>query len=101
MSQGLASLRGLRTAPSLDPAACSALRLELEPLLARCDWFTAGVMAASAASAVTCLRQVEMALGWSQLEQDPAGVALDSIEGPVFLKANQNSGRFQVRAEPV
>ena len=61
--------------------------------------FVAGVMAASAASAVTCLRQVETALGWSQLELDPAGVALDSIEGPVFLKANQNSGRFQVRAE--
>ena len=99
MSQGLASLRGLRTAPSLDPAACSALRLELEPLLARCDWFTAGVMAASAASALTCLRQVETALAWSHLELDPAGVSLDSIEGPVFLKANQNSGRFQVRAE--
>ena len=33
MSQGLASLRGLRTAPSLDPAALSELRAELEPLL--------------------------------------------------------------------
>ena len=85
MSQGLASLRGLRTAPSLDPAALSELRAELEPLLARSDWSTAGVMAASAAAAVTCLRQVETALGWSQLQLDPAGVALDSIEGPVFI----------------
>ncbi len=99
MSQGLASLRGLRTAPLLNPKACSALRAELEPLLARCDWFTAGVMATSAAAAVSCLRQVETALGWSQLELDPAGVALDSSEGPVFLKANQTRGRFQVRAE--
>jgi hypothetical protein len=97
--QGLASLRGLRSAPSLDPATCSALRAELDPLLARCDWFTAGVMAASASAAVTCLRQAETALGWTQLELDPVGVALDSIEGPVFLKANQNSGSFLVRAE--
>ena len=99
MSQGLASLRGLRSAPPLEPSACAKLRAELLPLLTRCEWFTAGVMAPSAAAAVACLRQVEAALGWPHLELDPAGEALDAIEGPVFLKANQNSGRFLVRRE--
>lgn len=99
MNQGLASLRPLRSAPPLEPSACETLRAELLPLLARCDWFTAGVMAPSAQAAVACLRQLETALGWEGLELDPAGEALDAIEGPVFLKANQNSGRFLVRRE--
>ena len=99
MSESLAALRGLRSAPALDPAARAALRAELEPLLAGCDWFTVGVMAPSAAAAVACLRQLELALNWVPLEHDPAGEALEAIEGPVFLKANQNNGRFLVRRE--
>ncbi len=95
----LEDLRGLRTAPALDAAASTALRAELEPLLAACDWFTVGVMAPSAEAAVACLRGLENALGWEPLELDPAGEALATIEGPVFLKANQNSGRFLVRRE--
>ena len=95
----LNDLRGLRSAPTLAVADSKALLAELLTGMEACEWFTAGVMADSALAALHCLRQLEQALGWSQLEQDPAGVALDSIEGPVFLKANQNSGRFQVRAE--
>lgn len=99
MSEGLAALRGLRSAPVLDAGARTALRAELEPLLARCDWFTVGVMADSAAAAVTSLRALEAALGWEPLELDPSGEALEAMEGPVFLKANQNNGRFLVRCE--
>jgi len=100
MSGGLAALRGLRSAPEdLDGPARSALRAELEPLLASCDWFTVGVMAPSAAAAVACLRALEAAHGWSPLEQDPACEALEAIEGPVFLKGNQTSRRFLVRRE--
>jgi hypothetical protein len=69
------------------------------PLIERCDWFTVGVMAPSADAAVLALRALESALGWPAHELDPAGEALGSIEGPVFLKANQNSGRFLVRRE--
>ena len=95
----LQDLRGLRTAPQLDEAGRTALRAELTPLLARCDWFTVGVMAPSAQTALACLRGLEAGLGWQPLELDPAGEALATIEGPVFLKANQNSGRFLVRRE--
>jgi hypothetical protein len=102
MADGLASLRalcGLRTAPALSAAEAEGLRAELQPLLARCEWFTIGVMAPSAAAAVAALRTAEQAQGWPALELDPAGEALEAIEGPVFLKGNQNTGRFQVRRE--
>jgi len=98
-SVSLADLRGLRTAPELNAAACEVLRNELLLKLNPCAWFTIGVMAPSAAAAVAALRSVETALGWESLELDPAGEALASIEGPVFLKGNQNSGRFLVRRE--
>ena len=99
MSEGLAALRGLRSAPNLQVPERAALLSELQPCLAACDWFTVGVMAPTAATAVACLRHLETALGWSPLELDPACEALEAIEGPVFLKANQNTGRFLVRRE--
>ena len=91
---GLRALCGLRSAPALSSEQASALRRELEPLLQRCDWFTIGIMAPSAAAAVVALRAAEQANGWEPLELDPAGEALDSMEGPVFLKGNQNTHRF-------
>ncbi|MFM7652796.1 MAG: DUF1824 family protein [Vulcanococcus sp.] len=102
MADGLASLRalcGLRSAPELNAAEAESLRRELQPLLARCDWFTIGVMAPSATAAVAALRAAEQANGWQALELDPAGEALEAIEGPVFLKGNQNTARFLVRRE--
>ena len=95
----LAALRSLRTAPQLAADQLAALRAELLPQLQRCEWFTIGVMAPSAEAAVAALRSTETALQWQPLELDPAGESLASIEGPVFLKGNQNSGRFLVRRE--
>ena len=99
MSLGLAALRGLRSAPVLQPPERAVLLAELQPRLAACDWFTVGVMAPSAEAAVRCLRQLEASLGWPPLNLDPGGEALEAIEGPVFLKANQSAGRFLVRRE--
>lgn len=99
MSGGLTALKLLRSAPALDPEQRRQLQAELQPQLERCDWFTVGVMAPSAAAAVQSLRQLEAALGWQPLELDPAGEALAAIEGPVFLKGNQTSRRFLVRRE--
>jgi len=99
VSEGLGALRGLRSAPALDSIGRASLRAELGPLLERCDWFTVGVMAPSADAAVACLRGIELAQGWPALELDPACEALDSIEGPVFLKGNQTTRRFLVRRE--
>ena len=102
MADGLTSLKalcGLRSAPPLNGSEQGALREQLRVAMDPCDWFTIGVMAPSAAAAVAALRTCERALGWDPLELDPSGEALASIEGPVFLKGNQNNGRFLVRRE--
>ena len=79
MSLGLRALRGLRSAPVVEAPERAGLLEELQPCLAACDWFTVGVMAPSAEAAVCCLRQLEAALGWSTLEFDPGGEALEGL----------------------
>jgi len=91
----LTSLLGLRTAPSLDGAQRQALLEELKGRLAACDWFTVGVMAPSAQVAIQALRSFEAAQGLSPLQADSEAL----VEGPVFLKGNQRTGRFLLRAE--
>lgn len=99
----LASLRGLRHAPSLDGPQRQHLRRELLEALARCQWFTLGVMAPDRANAVACLRACERTLGWSPLLEEGSGEGGEetgsSEEGPVFLKGNQRSGTFRLRVE--
>lgn len=100
-TSGLAALRGLRTAPSLDAETGSLLRRELGDRLGACEWFTVGIMAPSAAAALTALRQLEAAQGWPNLQPgDPGeGDAGEGEPGPVFLKANQRTGLFHRRRE--
>ena len=93
---GLAALRGLRTAPALDGDSRSVLRQELTARLGACDWFTLGIMAPSAAAALTALRQLEEAQGWSALQPGDPG---EGDPGPVFLKGNQRTGQFLLRRE--
>jgi len=103
----LASLRGLRSAPSLDAAQRDQLRRELGEALQRCRWFTIGVMAPDRQRAVSCLRSLEQALGWTPLHQEhdaqnggeAEGQQAAAAAGPVFLKGNQRNGGFRVRAE--
>jgi hypothetical protein len=103
----LHALRGLRSAPQLNPEQRRELRAALLAALAGCEWFTLGVMAPSAAAALTALRASERALGWTALQQqveaietidDHDTVAADP-EGPVFLKGNQRSGTYLLRPE--
>jgi len=83
---GLESLRGLRTSPQLSAEQQAELQLQLQPLLQRCDWFTIGVMAPSAAAAVQALRAAEQANGWQALELDPAADPdVENTWGPLPL----------------
>jgi hypothetical protein len=99
MVAALAELRGLRSAPALTAEQRQALLAELRTHLARCDWFTIGVMAPSGLAALEALRASEQALGWQSLELDPASARPEDVGGGAFLKGNQNTGRFQVRPE--
>jgi hypothetical protein len=83
--EGLASLRGLRTAPDLDPGQRQQLRQELTPLLAACEWCTIGVMAPSAAQALAALRQLEAAMGWPALAEARDGGEASPEDGEGLL----------------
>ena len=95
----LLELRGLRTAPDLDGDQRDQLMLELESRLGGCDWFTIGIMAPSAAAAITALRATEARLHWSSLEGAAAESSAPQGAGPVFLKGNQSTGQFSLRQE--
>ena len=143
VSISLAVLRGLRCAPSLSGPQRLKLRQELAQAIAPYSWFTLGVMAPNAETAMAVLRQIEAALGWPALQPDrqdsnplfdradqpgedeeeqaspedghgpdgqpPAASAAvsdpvkpespDPPSLPVFLKGNQRTGLFQLRAE--
>lgn len=91
----LTALRSLRQAPAISPESRPALQRELEAALQACDWFTIGVMAPDAASAMAALRSCERALGWNPLGDPEEALP----EGPVFLKGNQRSGGLLIRRE--
>ena len=95
----LADLASLRTAPALPANQRPGLLAELKTRLAGCDWFTIGVMAPSAASALAALRACEGSLGWPALAAHGQDPEPGSVMGPVFLKGNQHSGQFLLRAE--
>jgi len=58
-------------------------------------WFTVGVMAPSAASALAALRRLEQQQGWEPMDV----VESTTDDGPVFLKANQTGGSIRIRIE--
>ena len=92
---GLADLNRLRSAPSLSSLERKALKSELITEMKAFAWFTVGVMASSSTEAMTCLRELELAMGWPamQLEDETP------IDNGVFLKANQSTGVIRIRAE--
>lgn len=99
MTQTLNSLRELRTAPALTADERQTVRAQLQPLLAACEWFTVGVMAATGPAAITALRACETELGWQPLDPDPGSPEGADVPGPAFLKGNQNTGRYLLRPE--
>ena len=93
--RSLNDLARLRDAPQLTPETAEQLRLELSGAMAESSWFTIGIMAPSAETALTALRCLERSQGWSELD------VVESTEesGPVFLKANQKGNSVRIRIE--
>ena len=93
--RSLNDLARLRDAPQLTPETAEQLRLELSGAMAESSWFTIGIMASSAKTALRALRSLERSQGWSELD------VVESTEesGPVFLKANQKGNSVRIRIE--
>ena len=93
--QTLRDLKRLRSAPELTEQMAADLRSELTDAMAGASWFTIGVMAPSAATALQALRALESSLKWEPLELiEPCEQA-----GPVYVKANQRGGSIRIRIE--
>lgn len=91
----LADLNRFRSAPQLSSHERKDLKNELIAEMRRFAWFTVGVMAPSSTDAMTCLRDLELAMGWPPMKCEEG----TRIESGVFLKANQSTGCIRIRAE--
>ena len=93
--QSLSDLKNLRSAPKLTINQNKLLLSELHLVMAEAAWFTLGVMAPSAEQALSVLRKIEESFAWApmQLVENPQN------KGPVYLKANQNTGKIRIRIE--
>jgi hypothetical protein len=91
----LADLNRLRSAPPLSSRERKDLKSELIAEMNHFAWFTIGVMASSSTDAMTCLRDLELAMGWPPMKREDE----TPIDSEVFLKANQSTGCIRIRAE--
>ena len=91
----LTELSRLRTAPVLNATDKALIVPELQQQMALYRWFTAGIMALTADQAVRSLRQLEQHQDWTahELISDP------KLDGPVYLKANQQTLTARLRIE--
>ena len=92
---GLADLNRLRSAPPLSAIERKNLKTELIAEMSHFAWFTVGIMASSSIEAMTCLRDLELAMGWPSMQLADE----TRIDSGVFLKANQSTGCIRIRAE--
>ena len=91
----IGDLNSLRTAPVLNEIDSKIILKELKIIMKSADWFTVGIMAPSLEKGLNVIRSMEERFKWQKMK-----VANDiSMEGPIFLKANQNSGEIHARIE--
>jgi len=91
----LKSLNKLRSAPELDSLESKFLKEELLTYMEIADWFTIGIMSPSSTLAISILREMELIFNWPKMILDND----ISLDGPVFLKANQNTLDIHIRIE--
>ena len=91
----LKDLNRLRTAPILNAKQKYALFKEIKPLIVDSDWLTIGIMAPSLEEGINAAREVEQKLNLHKMKI----VTMPKVEGPIYLKANQNTGEIHARIE--
>ncbi len=91
----LKDLRQFRSAPTLTSMQIQLLLKELYLYMDKADWFTIGIMAPTAKTALIIFREMEVFFNWTSIQviDKPSG------NGPAFLKANQKTEEVYVRLE--
>ena len=88
-------VKSLKETCKINKHQSKQLLIELSHYMDDADWFTIGIMAPSANIAIFTLKEMETCFNW------PAMLVVEkpSEQGPVFLKANQNTGDIYIRTE--
>ena len=91
----LTDLDKLRSAPSLNKEQSELLRNQLEPIIGKTDWVTIGVMTPSLSKGINAVRRIEKTFRFNKMKC----INLPTLNGPIFLKANQKTGEIHARIE--
>ena len=91
----LEDLDKFRSAPKLNRKQSRTLLNQLIHLIKKSDWITIGVMSPSLKKGINAVRRIEEKFKYEEMEC----ITLPSTDGPIFLKANQQTGEIHARVE--
>ena len=91
----LEDLDKLRTAPELNKNQIKQLLIQVESIVYKADWITIGVMSPSLEIGINVIRRIENKFKYHEMQC----IDLPTSKGPIFLKANQKTGKIHARIE--
>ena len=91
----LEDLDKFRSAPKLNKIQSKILLNEVSFILRKSDWITVGVMSPSLKKGINAVRSIEEKFDYNEMKC----LKLTSVDGPIFLKANQKTGEIHARVE--
>ena len=91
----LEDLDKLRSAPKLNKKQSKILFNDLCKIIHKSDWITIGVMSPSLKKGINAVRRIEEKFAYDEMKC----ITLPSSDGPIFLKANQQTGEIHARIE--
>ena len=91
----LEDLDKLRSAPKLTKDQSKMFLKELINIINKSDWLTIGVMSPTLKKGINVIRRIEKKFEFEEMRC----ITLPSIEGPIYLKANQKTGEIHARIE--
>ena len=91
----LEDLEKLRSAPRLNKKQKEELFIQVKHLILKTDWLTIGVMSPSLTTAINAIRRIEEKFKFNEMKC----TTFPTSNGPIFLKANQKTGKIHARIE--
>ena len=91
----LEDLDKLRSAPKLYKKQSEVLLNQVKSTIYKAEWLTIGIMSPSIEKAINAIRRLEERFNYTEMKC----VTLPTSNGPIFLKANQNTGEIHARIE--
>ena len=91
----LEDLEKLRSAPRLNKKQKEELFIQVKHLILKTDWLTIGVMSPTLTTAINAIRRIEEKFKFNEMKC----TTFPTSNGPIFLKANQKTGKIHARIE--